>query len=485
VNGQFEKNGVWLNIEKMAQNAVVQIFSQVGQFNWIEPYKIGEQMENRGTGFFVNEYGYIVTNYHVIHEAKTVWIQLPFFGRKIIHATVIGFCPERDIALLCISKDGFEEINEKLGKIPFLALGNSDAVRRTESVMSLGYPLGQHRLKSSVGVVSGMASIGGISLLQITAPVNPGNSGGPIFSSFGSVIGIAVSSAILGQNVGYAIPINELKVIFDDIQKQRLLRKPFVGAIFQNSSDEQAKFLGNPVPAGYCVQKVLKDTVFQKAGVEPGDMLYMFNGYTIDAYGEAQVPWSTDRVLLRDLISRLSIGDLVSAVFYRKGKKKEINFKIEEPPVYPVRTMFPGHESIDYEVLGGMVIMQLANNHLPFLTSFRPDLFKFLKIENKLEPILIITHILPGSYAHQIRCLMPGDTIKQVNGSLVKTLNELREALKKSIKSNFFSLETYENTLAVFEFRAMMKDEATLAASFVYPISVAIKNLIDLVESEK
>jgi S1-C subfamily serine protease len=263
------------------------------------------------------------------------------------------------------------------------------------------------------------------------------------------------------------------------------LRKPFIGGLFQNSSDEQAQFLGNPVPAGFYVQKVLKDTIFEKAGVKPGDMLYMFNGYIIDAFGEATVPWSSDRVLLRDLISRLSIGDLVSIIIYRKGEKKEINVTLEAPPVYPVRPIFPGYETIDYEVIGGMVIMQLTDNHLPFLTGFRPDLFKYLKIENKLESILIITHILPGSYAQQLRCLLPGDVIKNMNGIRIKTLNELREALKKSIKNNFLSVETDENTLAVFEFRAMIKDEATLAASFAYPMSIAIKNLIDLVENEK
>jgi len=485
VNGQFEKNGVWLQVEKIAQNAVIQVFAQVGRFNWSEPYKIGEQFENRGTGFFVNEYGYFVTNYHVIHEAKAIWVQMPFLGRKIIHATVVGFCPDSDIALLCISKDGFEEIRKALGRVPFLALGNSDNVRRTDSVMVLGYPLGHHTLKSTTGVVSGRASIGWVSLLQITAPVNPGNSGGPIISSFGSVIGIAVSTDIVGQNVGYAIPINELKIIFDDLQKQRLLRKPFLGAFFQNSTEEQAKFLGNPEPAGFYVQKVLEGTIFKNVGIESGDMLYMFNGYKIDSYGEAQVPWSSDRVLLRDLISRLSIGDLVSMILYRKGEKKEVNFTLEAPPVYPIRTIFPGYEDIDYEVIGGMVIMQLSDNHLPFLSKFKPELLKFVKAENKIEAKLVITHILPGSYAHQIRCLFPGDTIKNVNGVAINTLNSFREALKKSIESNFLAIETDEHSLAVFDFRAMIKDEKSLAASFSYPISVAIKNLIDLVEDGK
>ena len=485
MNGEFDKNGIWLKIEQMAQNSVVQVFAQVGKFNWKEPYKIGDQFENRGTGFFVNEYGYIVTNYHVIHEAKVIWIQMPALGRKIIHAHVVGFCPDSDIALLSVFKEGHDEIKGKLGNIPFLALGDSDTVKRTNSVMALGYPLGHHILKSTIGIVSGMASDGGISLIQITAPVNPGNSGGPLITNFGSVIGITVAANVMAQNVGYAIPINELKLIFDDLQKQRLLRKPFIGVLFHNANDDQAKFLGNPVPAGFYVKQVLKDTLMEKAGIQVGDMLYMFNGHKIDAYGEAQVPWSSDRVLLRDLISRISIGDLVSMVFYRKGEKKEVNFKMEPPPVYPIRPIFPGYESIDYEVIGGMVIMELADNHLPFLGLINPDLVKYMKIENKTEPILVITHILPGSYAIQIRCLKEGQCIETVNGQAVKNLNDFRVALRKSMETNLLSIETQDKTLAVFEFRAMLKDEEKLAVSFAYPLSVSMAKLMQEVEDEK
>ncbi|MFC1841480.1 trypsin-like peptidase domain-containing protein [Candidatus Dependentiae bacterium] len=485
MNGEFDKNGIWLSIEKITQKAVVQVFSQVGKFNWKEPYKIGDQFENRGTGFFVNEHGYIVTNYHVIHEAKVVWIQMPHLGRKIFHAHVVGFCPDNDIALLSLYKDGFNEIKETHGTIPFLSLGNSDSLRRTDSVMVLGYPLGHHTLKSTIGIVSGRASTGGISLVQITAPINPGNSGGPVLTAFGSVVGIAVSTDIMGQNVGYAIPINELKVIFDGLQKHRLLRKPFLGFLFHNATSELAKFLGNPEPAGIYIREVLKDSLMEKAGVEPGDMLYMFNGNRIDNYGEAQVPWSEDRVLLMDLISRLSIGDLVSIVIYRKGEKKEINFTMEKPPVYPIRPIFPGYEHIDYEVIGGMVIMQLEDNHLPLLTRLNLDLIKFAKIENKTEPILVITHILPGSYAHQLRCLNEGDLIQQVNDKDVKTLKEFRDALKQSMDTDFLSIETTDKKLAVFEFRSMLKEEKKLAVSFAYQISEDIATLITEIEDGK
>lgn len=481
----LEKNSQWSKIETVAQHAVVQVYSQVGKFNWQEPYKIGDQFENRGTGFFVNEYGYIVTNYHVIHEAKVIWIQMPALGRKIIHAFVVGFCPESDIALLTIEPESVKEIKKVFGSLPFLAIGDSDSVKRTDDVMVLGYPLGNHNLKSTVGIVSGYESTGGISLLQVTAPINPGSSGGPIFKSNGQVIGIAVALNVMAQNVGYAIPTKELEVIFQDLQKQRLLRKPVLGAVFHSSTDAQAKFLSNPEPAGFYVKYVLPESQVFKAGLQEGDMLYSFNEHIIDAYGEAKVPWSEDRVLLKDLISRLSIGDHVTMNIYRNGEKKEIKFKVEPPAVYPVREIFPGYEQIDYEVIGGMVIMQLANNHIDILVESNPFIINYDKPENRLNPVLVITHILPGSYAHQLRCLGVGQVISKVNGKVVTTLKEFRAIIKQSLESDIFSIETQDKDLAVFEFRAMLKDEVSLAVSFSYPISSEIGKLIEAASGGK
>src|SRR5438128_2166755 len=92
----------WTRMQDVIQNAVVQVFAQVGRFNWVEPYKIEEQGENRGSGFIINEDGYIITNAHVIDEAKRIWVHIPVLGRQTVHVEIIGFCPDRDLALLRI-----------------------------------------------------------------------------------------------------------------------------------------------------------------------------------------------------------------------------------------------------------------------------------------------------------------------------------------------------------------------------------------------
>jgi len=474
-------NQNWLQVEAAALNTVVQIFAQVGKFNWLEPYKIESQYESRGTGFFINDQGYIVTNAHVINEAKTVWINVPALGRRTIRVDVKGFCPDRDLALLRVTDEDLEQIRKQIGRVPFLMLGDSDVVQRTDKVLVLGYPLGQHHLKSTTGVISGREATNSISYLQITAPVNPGNSGGPLIASDGSVIGITVAMIANAHSVGYVIPVNELKIVLEDMLKKPLLRKPLLGGQFHNTTDDHARFLGNPVPAGLYVHKVFKGSLLEKAGVAEGDMVYEFNGHKVDSHGEAIVPWSVDRVTMYDLISRLTLGQEIKLLLYRNGQKKEIAFPLEESLAYSVRAKFPDYEDIEHEVVGGMVVMELAHNHLPLLLTMAPDLIRYQKAENTLEPALIISHILPGSHAQRLRCIIPGDIIKTVNGMPVKTVEDFRKVLQEGAGREFLSLKTANDVLAVFPLKQMLAEERRLSEDFVYPLSKTVHELVNTV----
>jgi len=480
---QGEEN--WLQVENAALNTVVQVFSQVGKFNWLEPYRVEAQYESRGTGFFINDQGYFVTNAHVVNEAKTVWINIPALGRQMIRVEVIGFCPDRDLALLRIVPDELKMVRERLGKIPFLMLGDSNSVRRTDKVLVLGYPLGQHRMKSTTGVVSGREAVDTISYLQITAPINPGSSGGPLISTEGAVIGITVAAVPDASNVGYAIPVNELKLIFEDLIEKRILRKPILGANFHNTTDDCARYLGNPLPAGLYVHKVFKDSLLDKAGVKSQDMIYELNGHRLDSYGEVSVPWGTGKISLYDLISSLQVGREVHLVLYRFGEKIELNFMLEEFVPYPIRIKFPDYESVEHAIIGGMVVMELALNHLPLLIDLAPQLIRFRKVENMFESVLIVTHILPGSRAQQLRSLIPGDIIKEINGQPVKTVAEFNTTLAKNGKEKFLNLKTADDVLAVFDLQATLADEQRLAKDFTYPISKTVQNLIKIVNHGK
>lgn len=476
----FDKGSGWEGLQETTRNAVVQVFAQVAEFNWREPYKVRHEYERRGSGFFINDQGYFITNAHIINEAKTIWIQVPAFGRKPLFAEVVGFCPERDLALLRVKDEDRSVIEKKLGTIPSLIFGNSDSLVRTDKVLVLGYPLGQYRLKSATGVLSGRESSRGRVFLQITAPINLGNSGGPLLNGNGMVVGVAIAAVIEAQNIGYAIPINELKLILDDLSKSSFVRRGYLGARFNYASDEQATFLGNPVPSGFYVNKLFKGGLLEKAGIQEGDMIYEINGYGIDAYGDVEVPWSRDKISLLDVVSRLKIGDEVVLVLYRNGERQDITFIFELTDPYPIRWIYPDYEKVDYELFGGMVIMPLEGNHLPLLIKLMPYLVKYEKMENRAEAMLVIAHIMPGSYAHQLRSLRPGFTISEINGVPVGTLQELREALSESAKSGFVTLKTSDDIFVVFSLDKIAEQEPQLSKDFVYTMSPTLQALMQL-----
>src|SRR5579864_7431121 len=96
----------WAQVQEIMQNSVVQVISQVATFNWSEPYRVEEQHEGRGTGFFIDCEGHLITNAHVVDQAKTIWIHVPMLGKKPLFAHIVSFCPDRDLALLRIDAAG-------------------------------------------------------------------------------------------------------------------------------------------------------------------------------------------------------------------------------------------------------------------------------------------------------------------------------------------------------------------------------------------
>ncbi len=297
-------NEPWSAIQSKVNNTVVQIFSQVGQFHWLEPYRAPVQSECSGTGFFVNNDGYIITNAHVVDQAKAIHIQVPVLGKERIRAEIVGISYERDLALLKLYQEGFDQLKQALGGIPILQLGDSDQVHRADEVLAIGYPLGQQGLKSTKGVVSGRENLGSRHVIQIDAAINPGNSGGPAINIRGEVVGINTYGINQGgaQNVGYIVPVNELKVIIDALYNTpgKLVRKPYLGSFYNAGSLALTKYLGNPLPGGPYITEVVPNSLMDGAGIKAGDMIYAIDDYPVDIYGDLLIPGNDDKMALAD-----------------------------------------------------------------------------------------------------------------------------------------------------------------------------------------
>ncbi len=475
------KSEVWRPVQDAVRDTVVQVFSQIAEINTLEPYKTPNQYTAYGTAFFINAEGYLITNAHVINQARAIWIQMPSLGKEIIDVVMVSISPERDIALMKLTPESYEKVKSKLGKIPYLALGNSDNVFRSDEVMALGYPLGQQCLKSTTGVISGREQ----NMIQMSAALNPGNSGGPTLNKRGEVVGINTAIIADANNVGYFIPINDLKAIEADLYKVTLLRKPFLGVLFNNASSELTQYLGNPAPGGCYVVEVVKDSTLFKAGIEKGDMLYEINGHAIDIYGEMKVPWSEDKISLVNYVSRISIGEDVTIVAYRKGKKKEVSVKFSQTELPPIREVYPMYENIDYEIFGGMVVMQLTFNHIHVMKNSVPGLMKYVELSNRAEPVLLITHIFPNSQLHRSRALTVGATINEVNGVIVHTLEDFRKAIKNGARETFLTIRatdnltrTSDNILVALSMDKVVQEEPQLSKDFRYQLTDLSRDII-------
>ena len=237
----------------------------------------GRSGQARGSGFLVNANGTIVTNNHVVRDAEKVEVQLADGTR--LPARVVGTDPRTDLAVLRV---------EAKRPLPFLSLGDSGAVRPGQWVVAVGNPFG---LGGSV--TAGIVSARGRDLrsgpyddyLQIDAPINAGNSGGPLFSQDGKVVG--VNTAILspsGGNVGigFAIPANLVRSVVEQLEANGQVTRGYLGVTTQPVTDAMASALRLPDGTrGALVAGVEQDSPAARAGLQAGDVLRAVNGTAV------------------------------------------------------------------------------------------------------------------------------------------------------------------------------------------------------------
>ena len=266
-----------------------------------------KEQEGLGSGFIINEEGYVVTNYHVINGAQEV--KVIFSDGKEVNAKVVNYDAERDIAVIKITDDV---------KMPGIAqLGDSSTVKAGEEVIAIGNPLGKE-FSSTVtkGIVSSpnrkMKTENGnvLDYIQTDAAINPGNSGGPLINSKGEVIGINTAKKV-GEDIegiGFAIPINEVKTRLGSLSKPILK----LGITARTVTPELAK--ENKLEEGVYVVGVQEFSPAEKAGLKIGDLIIEFGGKRVKTLEE-----------LNQAKSQYNDGDSVPVEIIRDGKKVNLN----------------------------------------------------------------------------------------------------------------------------------------------------------------
>jgi serine protease Do len=243
------------------------------------PQQIPQQrrVQGQGSGFLVDPSGYIVTNNHVVDRATKIVVTTND-GRKL-DATLVGHDPKTDLALIKVNGTN----------LPHVAFADSDAARVGDWVLAIGNPFG----------LGGTATAGIISArgrhiengpyddyLQIDAPINFGNSGGPLFNVSGQVIGI--NTAIFSPNggnigIGFAIPASQAKNVIKQLRDNGSVQRGWLGVQIQDLDDELATSVGVKTAKGALVADVVKDSPAARAGVQAGDVITRFNDHEIDS----------------------------------------------------------------------------------------------------------------------------------------------------------------------------------------------------------
>jgi serine protease Do len=342
-----------------------------------------------GTGFIIDQKGYIMTNSHVVQGADEVTVIM--HDERQYTANVVGRDRKLDLALLKI---------EGIKDLPSVTLGNSEALRVGETVLAVGNPFGLGHTVT-LGIVSAKARTIGAGpyddFIQTDASINPGNSGGPLFNMRGEVVGINTAIRAGADGIGFAIPVNALKDIVQQLEDKGFVERGKLGLAFQPVTPEVAKAMQLERPWGALVSEIVPNSAAARAGIKSGDVIVAVNGTKIRRSEE-----------LPRNVARHAPGSSIDVELLREGKKMVVKARLDKlededgPPPARKSSSPRSPRAANATALG-------------------------MEFENAPEGGVRITGM---TRAHE--GLSRGDIITEVNAQKVGDVDDLRNALKKS-----------------------------------------------------
>lgn len=271
-----------------------------------------------GSGFILSSDGYILTNHHVIEGSNAITVAL--YDGTTYDAELIGYDESKDIAVLKVDAQDLTPV----------VLGDSNNLNVGDSVIAIGNPLGELTFSLTAGTVSAMdrqitmSSGVTMNLLQTDCAINSGNSGGALFNLYGEVIGVTnakysgdgSSGEASIDNIGFAIPMNDVRSIVESIIEKGYFAKPYIGVSVADVSAETQIY---GLPQGAAVKEIVKDSPAEKCGLQVNDIITHVNGQAITG--------SQDLV---DLVGNAKVGDQLALTVYRMGETIELTLEVGE-----------------------------------------------------------------------------------------------------------------------------------------------------------
>ena len=363
------------------------------------------QRGGMGSGFLIDETGYILTNHHVIEGGKAITVRL--HDEKEYDAKVIGSDSKTDIALLKI-----EPTEGAPKKFHYLKMGNSDSLEVGEWVMAIGNPFGlDHTV--TVGVVSAKGRNIGAGpydeFIQTDASINPGNSGGPLLNIDGEVIGIntAIISGQAGGNVGigFATPINVAGKILDDLKEKGAVTRGWLGVMVQEITPELASSFGLKGNVGALVGNVIPNSPAFRGGIERGDVIVKFDNSDVKEMKN-----------LPKLVAGTNPGSTVPVEVIRDGKSKQLDIKIDVLEEEGVKTASLGGNTLGVQP-----------------QDISPELAERLNLDDLTG--VLVSDVDPDSPAGRSG-IRRGDVILEINRKQVRNMNDYYALVGKKVASD-------------------------------------------------
>ncbi|WP_298215535.1 Do family serine endopeptidase [Acidocella sp.] len=377
------------------------------------PPQTPQAVEAKGSGFIINANGTIVTNDHVVKGAKKVTVTLD--DGDIYVAKVIGHDAKTDIAVLKI---------EAGHPLAYVELGSSNDVAVGQWVIAMGNPFGLGNTVTT-GVISALGRDIGDGpydrFIQTDAPINEGNSGGPLFNQKGQVIGI--NTAILSPSggsvgIGFAIPSDTINRVVTQLIQTGKVRRGFLGVSAQQITPQMAQALklpgANPNKDGALVAAIAPNSPAAKAGLKPGDVIIAVNGQTVRDPGD----------LAAD-IANIDPNGKAEIKYLRGGQQRSVTAQVVEMPANPDASFQQGSGSQQAGPQQGALGLTLA--------PLTPDLRRQLNLPDDASGAVIVG-VRPNSLADQAG-LQPGDLLVGVGGTDVSSPDDAIAAINAARKA--------------------------------------------------
>jgi serine protease Do len=359
----------------------------------------GEDMQREfkqpslGSGFIIDEEGFVVTNNHVIEDADQIKVKLK--DEREYDATIVGRDPNTDIALLKIDSGQ---------NLPTVKLGDSDQLKVGQWVVAIGSPFGlEHTV--TAGIVSAKGRVIGSGpyddFIQTDASINPGNSGGPLLNLNGEVVGINTAIVASGQGIGFAIPVNLAKGIIVALKTEGEVTRGWLGVAIQDLSGEMADYYEVENKKGVFVMDVFEGDPADKAGIKPKDIILEVNGQKIKSSRH-----------LTSLIAGIPVGETVKIKILRDGKEKTVRVKIVKRDEDKLASR--GRPKEQAEEFGIRV------------SNLTPEMAQRLNISETSG--VVVTEIQSGSKGEEAD-IRVGDIIKEINRRPIESVSDYQEIL--------------------------------------------------------